>query len=265
MGIDGASERVLVIAPNRPQEFAPKYRRFSTFYQIAEELQFTAGKINGFSIPGYFSTRNVYADGTKFVDTLSAANRNSSQQRLDAGNEFGRLKRLGHVVVRSQVEPYHFVNHLIADSQHQDGRRHSLLPNFSTDVESVADGQHDVKNDKVKWQISGFPQCFLAINGSIQNVAFRTKTNSQCGSQRLFVFDQQYMFIHFSTPSSLPRDTLPFSPTAFPTGRCSVKVLPTPTSLVTDSLPPIDCAIRAATVSPKPVPCIWVSTTFGLR
>jgi len=99
--------------------------------------------------------------------------------------------------------------------------------------------------DQVEGQVRCLLQSLLSVPGSINNVAFSAKAKLRGQSLkpvRLPPTIDSHSFVHAYVDSGTNNATSASDLKV--TGKCSVKVLPTPTSLVTDSLPPIASAIR---------------------
>src|SRR6516165_9254576 len=95
----------------------------------------------------------------------------------------------------------------------------------------------------------------FAIYREIDHVTLAPQAIPQRHSQSLFVFYDQDILVH-DVADEADWEGVPgivnLSPSAI--GRCSVKVLPTESSLVTVSFPPMVSAIRRANARPRPVP-----------
>ena len=72
----------------------------------------------------------------------------TTQQRLDAGEEFPDPEWLGHVVVGTRVEPDDLVHFLSLGGEHQDGGADAGLAEDPADLEPVDLGEHDVQEDE---------------------------------------------------------------------------------------------------------------------
>src|SRR3954454_7962091 len=106
---------------------------------------------------------------------------------------------------------------------------------------------------------NGFVKTFFAVAGQVDDVTFTAKAVAEGHAQSLFVFHEQNIFIHCCT------SFCSVSLISSNTGKRKVKIVPTPSSLVTDNLPPIASARFLAMGNPNPVPWIWFETAAGLR
>src|ERR1700730_11585045 len=104
----------------------------------------------------------------------------------------------------------------------------------------------------------------MPVYSGINDVSLPAKAVAQGGPQCMLIFDQQDALIHLVLPCRFRNSPwqvrIPVPPRR---GKCSVKMLPTPTSLTTESLPPIASARRLARDSPNPVPWIWAEPPSG--
>src|SRR5215472_7930074 len=102
MSIHRSRERIRHIAPNRLQQLLAWNRCSRAFNEVAEKLKFATRQIDWLSVSRNFGSLHVHNDRGKLVDGLPRFYRYAAQQSFDPSDEFGGLKRLGHVIVRAK-------------------------------------------------------------------------------------------------------------------------------------------------------------------
>ena len=85
-----------------------------------------------------------------------------AQDRLDPRHQGSRVERLGHVVVRAQLQADDRVHVLGAGGQHQD-RHVAAAAQLAADLEAVHLGQHQVQHDQVRVAALVLDQGLLAV------------------------------------------------------------------------------------------------------
>src|SRR5215470_2914645 len=69
--VDGARHGIGVISPDRTQELDARYGSAGPFHQVAEQLEFAGGKVDGIAVARDLVAPNVDLNVTKLVDTLA--------------------------------------------------------------------------------------------------------------------------------------------------------------------------------------------------
>src|ERR1700751_63152 len=187
------------------------------------------------------------------MESAACLHRGATQQRFDACQQFRRLEWLGHVIVAAEFETHYLVDDLVAGGEKQDRSRYSRFADIAAEVEPVAKWQHYIEDEKVIRRGTDPLHALIAVFGGRHDIAFSTESVAESRPQSVFVFNQQYAFVHpMVTVFAIPATVFESKPSAI--RRCNVKTLPTLISLVTERLPPIASAICFATDRPSPVP-----------
>jgi len=119
----------------------------------------------------------------------------AAQDDLDARQQFARVEGLGQVVVGAEFEADDAVDLVAARGEHQD-RQRAVLPPRLAQIETVAIGEHGVKNQQVE---RAAPEQGLAVAeraGHRHRQAARAEVLGDHAGQCRIVIDHQYTFAH---------------------------------------------------------------------
>ena len=113
---------------------------------------------------------------------------------LDSGQKLGNIKRLGDIVVTAYQETLYFHLFFVTSSQEQDRHRVPLIPNISTNRQSVFPGQHDVEQDDVKHPPVKLLKHLRPLGHMHDLVTLGLEVHAQPVGQVQIVFNQQNCF-----------------------------------------------------------------------
>lgn len=109
---------------------------------------------------------------------------------LDPGYQFTRIERFGQIVVGAHFQTDNAVDRIAARGQHQD-RNGRGVPELPQQVDSVAAGQHDIKNEKIMIAGEGGGQSLLAIMARRNGETFLFKVFGEQVAQLCVVVNNQ--------------------------------------------------------------------------
>ena len=105
--------------------------------------------------------------------------------------QFFRRKGLGHIVVRTAVQPRNLAAQLIARGQHQHRGAHVLPPQLVRHFKTVHLRQHDVQHDHIVLSAGRVIQSVLPVEHHIGAVFLFFHNRAQRFSQAAFVLYNQ--------------------------------------------------------------------------
>jgi len=197
VGVDGAGKDVGIVSPDGSEELAARDGASGSFHEVAEQLELARGEVDGLAVASDLGVANVHAKRAEVVNALAAVHGGAPQENFDAGQKLRSFEWFGHVVVGSELEANDLVDGLVADGEDHDGGGHSGGAEIAAYIEAAASGQHEIHDDEIEWIGGGFIESFVAVGGGVDDVFFRTQAVAQSGTERLFILDQEYAFIHF--------------------------------------------------------------------
>jgi hypothetical protein len=112
------------------------------------------------------------------------------EDRLDPGNHFAGVERLGHVVVRTQAQCEQLVGVVDAGGEHEHG--HVAVPvQLPEDLEAVETRQHEVEDHQVGSLLAGEGERLQAVTGGhdVQTVTLQVRAED-VHDARLIVDDK---------------------------------------------------------------------------
>ena len=112
----------------------------------------------------------------------------ASQKGVDPGQELGKRKRLGQIVVRAGVESMDTVADSVAGRQDEDRRVDPLLTQRRDDIETVETRQPEVEKNQSKRLLGSPPQSRFARFFGHDVVALTLESVAQSVRDLLFVF-----------------------------------------------------------------------------
>jgi hypothetical protein len=114
---------------------------------IIGSIWFTACVVlQGPSLATDFGACEIHLHVTE-AERVGGKRRLPAQDGLDAGPQFARAERFGHVVVGAELEAQHLLGFLSLCGQQDDGGEDTAAPEIATHVEAVLPRQHHVEND----------------------------------------------------------------------------------------------------------------------
>ena len=117
-------------------------------------------------------------------------------QRVHAGNQLCRSKRLGDIVVGAKHQRAHLVHLLTFCREHDDADGGRTLANLLADGKAVLAGHHDVQQADVKIAVVfvEHPQCFVAVGHIDHLIAGAAQVDDHKIADDVFVFRNQNSF-----------------------------------------------------------------------
>src|SRR6266550_1704393 len=160
--------------------------------KVLKQIEFLGGKIERLTAARYLATAQIHFDIPKGVTVLLFRNcMGAAKDSLYPGQQFANRKRLGDVVVRSQLEAHHFVHFLSARGQHDDGNGCALGLELFADIQAAHAGHHDVEDDQVGFLRNGAFQAGNAVGCGDDFVSFVLEVIAQAGDHVGLIFDNQ--------------------------------------------------------------------------
>jgi hypothetical protein len=118
------------------------------------------------------------------------------QNGFDARGQFGRVGRLGQIVIGSGLEPgYLIIDHRLGrEHDDRDTLRSRIVPQTTADLVAVHAGHHDVQNDKVGLLGVGAPDGLLPVTGRDDLVSLALQHHAdELKTVYIIVHDQDFL------------------------------------------------------------------------
>ena len=135
---------------------------------------------------------------TEFGATIHLA---AADQSLDTGEQLGKGKRFGQVIVRTGFETDDNILDRILGGQHQHRSRHLPLAEFFEKTHAVALGEHPVEDDEVKSPLKRHGESLFTIGSCFDFITLLFKSTLDKAGNFLFIFNDQNF--HFFLPVCL--------------------------------------------------------------
>ena len=116
----------------------------------------------------------------------------TTQDRVDASDEFREPKGLLHVVVGAEVEAHDLVFFEALGRQHDDPRGAAAAAQLPQDLKAVHARQHHVEDDEVGGVVERAFEARLPITFDRDGTAFVLEVQTQARGDRGIVFDDQH-------------------------------------------------------------------------
>ncbi len=118
-------------------------------YQQSEYYIFGGGQFNRKAVPGDFPGRKIHFHLAKAVDWLIALPAICAPDRCSQSRQkFRRVKRLGHIIIRSAIQRFHFIHFSVVYAQY-DNRSLSPFPQTFQNLYAIHIGKAQVEHDDV--------------------------------------------------------------------------------------------------------------------
>jgi hypothetical protein len=117
-------------------------------------------------------------------------------QCADAGEQYGKRKRLGHVIVGSQIESLDDVGDGVPSRKRQNG---DVLPEFAEaarDLNAIDPGQHHIEEDKVELDVLGKGKRREAVVSEAYGMIIFFEPAPENLRHSLFVFHYQDLHVN---------------------------------------------------------------------
>jgi hypothetical protein len=129
------------------------------------------------------------------LQVLGLLRDDARQQGADVGLQFGRMGRLGQVVVRARLEAGDLVVELGLGREHQDGRRlgDRVLAQPARDLVPIHIGHHHIEQNDVRLFLKGLCQALFPVRGRANLIALSLQHQShQTQGVNVVVNDQDF-------------------------------------------------------------------------
>ena len=120
----------------------------------------------------------------------SAALGRAAQDRADPGDQFARLERFGHVIVRADFQPDDPVGRLAPRGQ-QDGRDGLRFSEVAAQRQPVLARHHDVEQDQVGRSVAQVHARLCRAGGLLHDKPLASEILGQGFAQGSFVIDEE--------------------------------------------------------------------------
>lgn len=153
MHVDGPLGRRPVDAPGAVQQLPPGEHPLRFGHHRQQDLVLGRSAFHGRAVADHLVPRRVHRDSGGMDDRIVAlfGGRASTapQHGTDAGHQLARTVRLGHVVVRAELQAEQYVVLRGAGGQHENGNV-IVLPQHPAHPEAVDHREHQVQDDEVR-------------------------------------------------------------------------------------------------------------------
>ena len=122
----------------------------------------------------------------------------AAQHSLDAGHQLAHAERLGHVVVRPDLQTDDLVDLVCFGRQHQDRHVH-LLAQHAAHLDPVHAGEHQVQDQQIGLLAAGGSNAFLAVADRDHFVPLACQIVSEGFLKSRLVLDHQHLVSHMSS------------------------------------------------------------------
>ena len=120
-------------------------------HQKVQQFELRGAHLEGLSLVSHAVGGRVQHQLTNRHTVVDLLRRTAAQHGANAGKQFLRRERLGDVVVRTRIEPSHFVGFIAARGEHQDGNglETAVSTPLAGQLQPALAGQHPVQQDDV--------------------------------------------------------------------------------------------------------------------
>src|SRR6516162_8102416 len=166
------------------------------------------------------------------------------QEGIRAGQQFSELERFGHIVVGAQIQTQDDILLLTLRGEHDDRHVQPAAAHHTADLVAIDLGQHDIQQDQIGLSVHRQRKAPFAVGGTQHRETEVLERVLQSEQQSHLVFDDEN-----------PADAHAAASTAEELGGSdTVKVLPAPVRLATDTVPWWAWTMNSTMLKPNPTP-----------
>jgi hypothetical protein len=103
----------------------------------------------------------------------------ATSNNAQSGREHFEREWLGEIVIGAYIQASHNIWHRIAGSQHEDGYSNPGNAETPGDIYAIHPGQHDVQQDRIKWQVGRFVESLDTVQGDIHGMTQTDQTTAE--------------------------------------------------------------------------------------
>src|SRR5215210_5532888 len=186
-----------LVAPYPAQQRAAREHPAGTGGQSHQQLELGVGEVDLFTIGRHPAAGKVDPEPVvgQLVGALASRYRRPTHDRPDARHQLPDGERLGHVIVRPELEPDDSVYLVVAGGEHDDGHV-ALGADPSYYLRAVELGEHDVEHDQVRLVALERFQGGLAVTRDLDLEPLALEGMREHLLERRLVVDQKYLARH---------------------------------------------------------------------
>ena len=165
-----------------------------------QDVELASAEQDRLSVDTAFSRYRVEDEGAALEDGTLLF-RTPPDEGVDAGNEFSEVEGFDEIVVGTSVQSLDSVFNGVLCREHDHGNLLACLADFFDHLETVPSGEHDIKNDAVKFVLREQCQSFFSVLRSLHAESMFGESFCEHLNQISIVLDNK----QFHDGSDLPR------------------------------------------------------------
>ena len=203
MDVNGTGVSEIVKAPDLIEQLVAGKHAVVVRSEEVEQFQFLRRNVHRFALEFQFILLQADFDILKLdhlVVALSGVRLIPSENRFDTRGKFFHIKRLGHEIIRAQLQSQNLIKDLALCRDHNHGLGGNLA-DLAADLPTVLFGEHNVKKNQIRLIHLEVIQPLRTVGGKFDVISLVFKIHfQQVADIGIIVNDQNLCICHFTEP-----------------------------------------------------------------